>query len=106
MLNPFHLVGLLPVTDFRNVNAVTKPDSFSLLTLKDCVDQVGAAKYAGMFNHLRVNDRFPFLKEPEKTTFVTPSVLYSYTVCLMGCEISQPHLMNKVWVGGLCVLFG
>lgn len=32
-------------TDFRKVNAVTKPDSFPLPRLDDCVDQVGSASF-------------------------------------------------------------
>lgn len=32
-------------TDYRKVNGVTKPDSFPLPRMEDCVDQVGAAKF-------------------------------------------------------------
>lgn len=32
-------------TDFRKVNAVTKPGSFPLPCLDDCVDQVGSASF-------------------------------------------------------------
>ena len=31
-------------TDYRKLNAVTKPDSFPLPRIEDCVDQVGASK--------------------------------------------------------------
>lgn len=32
-------------SDFRKVNAVTKPDSFPLPRVDDCIDQVGSAKF-------------------------------------------------------------
>jgi len=32
-------------TDFRKVNAVTKPDSFPLPRMEDCVDEIGHAKF-------------------------------------------------------------
>ena len=39
-----------PCTDFRKVNSVTKPDSFPLPRMEDCVDQVGAAKFVSKFD--------------------------------------------------------
>ena len=36
-------------TDFRKVNAVTKPDSFPLPRMEDCVDEVGHAKFVSKF---------------------------------------------------------
>ncbi len=32
-------------TDYRKVNAVTKPDSFPLPRMEDCIDRVGPAKF-------------------------------------------------------------
>ena len=32
-------------SDFRKVNNVTKPDSFPLPRMEDCIDQVGSAKF-------------------------------------------------------------
>jgi len=36
-----------PCTDFRKINAVTKPDSFPLPRVDDCVDQVATVAYLG-----------------------------------------------------------
>ena len=33
-----------PCMDFRKVNAVTKPDSYPLPRMEDCLDQVGSAR--------------------------------------------------------------
>ncbi len=32
-------------TDYRKVNAITKPDSFPLPRMKDCVDRVGVSYF-------------------------------------------------------------
>lgn len=40
-------------TDFRKVNAVTKPDSYSLPRVEDCVDQVGSAKFVSKLDLLK-----------------------------------------------------
>lgn len=52
-----------PCTDFRKVNAVTKPDLFPLPRMEDCVDQVGAAKYVSKFDLLK---GYWQVKEPKK----------------------------------------
>lgn len=39
--------------DFHKVNSVTKPDSYPLPQVKDCVDQVGTAKYVSKFDLLK-----------------------------------------------------
>ncbi len=39
-------------TDYRKVNAVTKPDSFLLPRIEDCIDQVGNAKFVSKFSAL------------------------------------------------------
>lgn len=40
-------------SDFRKANKVTKPDSFPLPRMEDCVDQMGAAKYVSKFDLLK-----------------------------------------------------
>ncbi|KAJ8334441.1 hypothetical protein SKAU_G00400800, partial [Synaphobranchus kaupii] len=42
-----------PYTDYRKVNTVTKPDSYPLPHMEDCIDQVGSAKYVSKFNLLK-----------------------------------------------------
>lgn len=40
-------------TGYRRVNAVTKPDSFPLPRMEDCVDSVGAAKFTRKLDLLK-----------------------------------------------------
>ena len=42
-----------PCTDFRKVNAITKPDSYPLPRMEDCVDQVGSARFVSKFDRLK-----------------------------------------------------
>ena len=51
-----------PCTDFRKVNAVTKPNFFLLPRMEDCVDQVGAAKYVSKFDLLKDYWQVPLSK--------------------------------------------
>ena len=39
-----------PCTDFRKVNNITKPDSYPLPYMEDCVDQVGTVKFVSKFD--------------------------------------------------------
>ena len=89
-----------PCTDFRKINAVTKPDSFPLPRMEDCVDQVGAAKFVSKFDLLKGYWQVPLSKRArEICAFVTPSGLYSYTVMPFGLRNAPAtfqRLMNKV----------
>ncbi len=40
-------------TDYRKVNAVTKPDAYPLPRIEDCIDQVGAARFVSKFDLLK-----------------------------------------------------
>ncbi len=40
-------------TDYRKVNAVTKPDSFPLPRMEDCIDRVGPAKFVTKLDLLK-----------------------------------------------------
>ncbi len=40
-------------TDYRKVNAVTKPDYFPLSCMEDCIDRVGPAKFVTKFDLLK-----------------------------------------------------
>lgn len=48
--------------DFRNVNSVTKPDSYPLPHIVDYIDQVGAGKLISKFDLLKVIGRSLCLK--------------------------------------------
>lgn len=72
-------------TDFRKVNAVTRPDLFPLPRVEDCIDQIGAAKYVSKFDLLKGYWQVPLTPRAQGiSAFITPSGLYSYTVMGFG----------------------
>ena len=92
-----------PCTDFRKVNNITKPDSYPLPRMEDCVDQVGAAKYVSKFDLLKGYWQVPLSKRAQDiAAFITPSGLYSYTVMPFGLRNAPAtfqRLMNRVVAG-------
>ena len=90
-------------TDYRKVNMVTKPDSFPLPRIEDCVDRVGAAKYVTKCDLLKGYYQIPLTpRAQEISAFVTPSGLYSYNVMSFGLRnapSSFQRLMNYVISG-------
>ena len=84
-----------PCTDLRKVNQMTKPDSFPLPRMEDCVSK---------FDLLKGYWQVPLTSRArEIATFITSSGLYSYTVMLFGLRNAPAtfqRLMNKV-VSGL-----
>ncbi|KAG1935376.1 gag-pol fusion protein [Pimephales promelas] len=91
-------------TDCRKVNTVTRPDSFPLPRVEDCVDQVGSAKYVTKLDLLRGYWQVPLTRRAQEiSSFVTPSGLYSYKVMSFGLRNAPAtfqRLMNRV-VSGL-----
>ena len=89
-------------TDFRKVNAVTKPDSFPLPRMDDCIDQVGPAKFVSKFDLLKGYRQVPLsVRAQEIAAFITPG-LYSYTVMPFGLRNAPAtfqRLMNRVVAG-------
>lgn len=90
-------------TDYRKLNAITKPDSFSLPRIEDCVDQVGTTKYLSKFDLLKgywqvaLTDR-----AREIAAFITPDGVYSYNVLSFGLRSAPAtfqRLMNRVVAG-------
>lgn len=72
-------------TDMRKVNSVTKPDSFPLPQMEDCIDQVVSTKFVRKFDLLKGYWQVPLSKRAQEiAAFITPSGLYSYTVMLFG----------------------
>lgn len=68
-------------TDFWKVNAVTKPDSYPLPHVKDCINQIGSASYVSKFDLLKGS--WQLLLTPRARAIsasITPSGLFSYTV--------------------------
>lgn len=87
-------------SDFRKLNAVTKPDSFPLPRMDDCVDQVGAAKFVSKFDLLKGYWQVPLSERAQEVAaFITPTGLYSYKVMPFGLRNAPAtfqRLMNQV----------
>ena len=63
-------------TDYRKVNSVTKPDSYPLPRMDDCVDQVGSARFISKFDLLKGYWQVPLSQRAwEISAFVTPARL-------------------------------
>lgn len=90
-------------TDYRKVNCITKPDSYPLPRIEDCVDQVGAARYVSKFDLLKGYYQVPLTPRAQDiSAFITPSGLYSYTRMAFGLRnapSSFQRLMNRVVAG-------
>lgn len=91
-------------TDYRKLNGVTKPDSFPLPRMEDCVDSVGSAKFVTKIDLLKGYYQVPLTpRAQEVSAFITPSGLYSYNVMSFGLRNAPAtfqRLMNCV-VSGL-----
>ena len=85
-------------TDYRKVNTVTKPDSYPLPRIEDCVDQVGAARYVSKFDLLKGYYQVPLTpRAQEISAFITPTGLYSFG--LRNAPATFQRLMNRVVAG-------
>lgn len=72
-------------TDYRKVNAVTKPDAYPLPQIEDCIDWVGAARFVSQFDLLTGYWQIPLIdRARELSAFITPSGLFLYTVMSFG----------------------
>lgn len=91
-------------SNFRKVNHVTKPDSFPIPRVEDCVDQVGSAKYVSKFDLLKGYWQAPLSERArEIAAFITPAGLYESKVMPFGLRNAPAtfqRLMNMV-VGDL-----
>ncbi|KAL1279156.1 hypothetical protein QQF64_025829 [Cirrhinus molitorella] len=90
-------------TDYRKLNAITKPDAFPLPRMEDCVDQVGTANFVSKIDLLKGYWQVPLTpRAREVTSFITPSGLYSYSVMSFGLRNAPAtfqRLMNHVVFG-------
>ncbi|KAK2895729.1 hypothetical protein Q8A73_015217 [Channa argus] len=89
--------------DYRKVNAITKPDSFPLPRMDDCVDRVGSAKYVTKLDLLKGYWQVPLTpRASEISAFVTPDHFLQYTVMPFGLRNAPAtfqRLMNTVLSG-------
>ncbi|KAJ8338705.1 hypothetical protein SKAU_G00354910 [Synaphobranchus kaupii] len=90
-------------TDYRKVNAVTKPDSYPLPRMEDCIDMVGAASFVSKFDLMRGYWQVPLTpRVAEISAFVTPGGLFSFQVMSFGLRNAPStfqRLINKVILG-------
>lgn len=72
-------------TDYRQVNAVTVPDSFPLPRIDDCVDTIGAAAYVTKLDLLKGYWQVPLTsRASDISAFVTPDNFLQYNVMAFG----------------------
>ncbi len=90
-------------TDYRKINKVTKPDSFPLPRMEDCVDRVGSAKFVSKFDLLKGYWQVPLTQRAQEiSAFITSEGLFSYNVMSFGLRNAPAtfqRLMNRVVFG-------
>ncbi|XP_066946149.1 uncharacterized protein [Macrobrachium rosenbergii] len=96
--------------DYRRVNEVTKPDSYPLPRIEDCIDRMGKSKYISKFDLLKGYWQVPLSKRARAlSAFVTPQGLFQCRVMPFGMKNAAAtfqRLMNTL-VYGLegCVVY-
>ncbi|KAL0153953.1 hypothetical protein M9458_050710 [Cirrhinus mrigala] len=90
-------------TDYRKVNNITKPDSFPLPRIEDCVDKVGSARYVTKLDLLKGYWQVPLTRRAsEISAFVTPDSFLQYTVLAFGMRNAPAtfqRMMHQVLSG-------
>lgn len=88
---------------FQKVNAVTKPDSFTLPRMEDCLDRVGSAQYVTKLDLLKGYWQVPLTPRAlEISEFVMPDHFLQYTVMPFGLRnvpATFQRLMRQVLCG-------
>ncbi|MGL5119019.1 MAG: reverse transcriptase family protein, partial [Plesiomonas shigelloides] len=87
-------------TDYRKVSALTKPDSFPLPRVDDCVDRVGNSRFVTKLDLLKGYWQVPLTeKASEITAFATPDAFLQYKVMPFGLRnagATFQRLMSKI----------
>lgn len=90
-------------SDFRKLNCVTKPDSYPLPRVDDCVDRLGSARFVSKFDLLKGYWQVPLTQRAkELSAFVTPDGLFQYRRMPFGLSntgATFQHLMHMVLRG-------
>jgi hypothetical protein len=72
-------------TDYRKVNEVTKPNSYPIPRLDECIERIGEALYITKIDLLKGYYQIPLTaRAREISTFVTPDGSYRYLVMPFG----------------------
>ena len=82
--------------DYRELNSVTKPDTFPLPRIDDLLDQLGKAKYFSMLD--LASGFWQICMHPqsqEKTAFSTPQGLYEFRVMSFG-QTNAPNVFQRL----------
>ena len=89
--------------DYRDLNAVTVPDTFPLPQIDDLLDQLGQSRFfstldlASGYWQIRVHP-----DSRKKTAFVTPQGLFEFRVMPFGLTNAPSvfqRLMRRCWLG-------
>lgn len=90
-------------TDYRQVNAVTVPDAYSLPRVDDLIDEVGQAKYINKLDLLKEYYHIPLTEEAQQIfAFITPFGFFHYLVAPFGmrnCPATFQRAMNNLIQG-------
>uniref|UniRef100_A0A8B9H0C2 ribonuclease H n=1 Tax=Astyanax mexicanus TaxID=7994 RepID=A0A8B9H0C2_ASTMX len=85
-------------TDYRKVNSVTKPDSFPLPRMEDCIDRVGTAKFVTKLDLLKGYWQVPLTPAAaEISAFVTPDSFLQYSVMPFGLRNAPATFQRLMW---------
>ena len=88
-------------TDYMKVNAVTKPDSFPLPCMEDCVDRVGSARFVSKLDLLKAYWQVLLTtRAAEISAFVTPDCFMQYSVMAFGqctCQLPTSDVQSFSW---------
>ena len=96
---------LVPKPDgtYRQINKVTKSDSYPISRVDDCVDRIGNAKFVSKLDLLKGYWQVPLTaRAKEISTFATPDGLYQYKVMPFGMKNAPAtfqRLINTVITG-------
>lgn len=83
-------------TDFRKLNAVTKPNCY---LMEDCTDQVGSAKFVNKLDFLKGYWQVPLTAKAKNiSSFIAPWGLFCYSVMTSGLRnVSVPYEQGVSW---------
>lgn len=85
-------------TDFKEVNAVTVPDSFPLPQMEDCIDSIGSAVFITKLDLLKGYWQVPLTpRAAEISEFVTPDHFAQFTVMAFGMR-NAPATFERLMI--------